>query len=264
MNITPEQVLKNASLKSYDRSMPSKLQQEYYGGSGFFNFGYWTPETKSQREASEMLVLKLLEMLPEKNGTILDVACGMGATTAMLLAHYPAENVTGVNISPVQLGLAREKVAGSTFIAMDAAHLGFEDESFDNIICVEAAFHFTTRTDFLREAYRVLKPGGRLVHSDILQRALRSSRKVNYLKDPRALARNLESVGFVEVDVQDRTQECLKGFYRNIKAWPGQEREAGRKGLVEYLSLTVLSRIFHFVLNRRIRYYLLSSARKPL
>lgn len=263
MNRNPEQVLRNALLKSYDKNMPSELQSRYYGHSGFFNFGFWTPETKSQREASENLVRKLLDFLPEKQGTILDVACGMGATTAMLMEHYSSTSVYGVNISPVQLNLALDKVPEGSFMAMDATHLGFEDETFDNIICVEAAFHFTTRTDFLREAYRVLKPGGRLVHSDILQHTFRKSRKANYLANPAALARNLESVGFTEVDVQDRTQECLKGFLRNIKAWPGQERKAKRMGLPEYLGLTVASRGFHFLLKYRIRYYLLSSARKP-
>ena len=62
-----------------------RLSDLYYDGSGFFNFGYWTLETKSQREASENLVNLLLALIPEKRGTILDVACGLGATTRMLL-----------------------------------------------------------------------------------------------------------------------------------------------------------------------------------
>ena len=40
---------------------------------------------------------------------------------------------------------------------MDATELDFRDNSFDSIICVEAAFHFDTREKFVREAYRVLK-----------------------------------------------------------------------------------------------------------
>ena len=160
--------------------MPGKLQRAYYGGSRFYNFGYWTPETKSQREASETLVRKLLEFLPEKGGTILDVACGMGATTGMLLEQYAAPTVVGVNISLNQLSVAHESVADCSFIAMDATRLAFEDESFDDIICVEAAFHFTTRADFLKEAFRVLKPGGHLVHSDILQRSVKTSREGNF------------------------------------------------------------------------------------
>ncbi len=39
---------------------------------------------------------KLMAFIPEKNGTILDVACGKGATTRYLLKYYTPENVTGI------------------------------------------------------------------------------------------------------------------------------------------------------------------------
>ncbi len=263
MSRTPKQVLKNASVSQYDRNMVGDLQDAYYGGSGFYNFGYWTPTTSSQRQASENLVTKLLDWIPEKTGTILDVACGKGASTRMLQDYYPAHQIYGVNVSPAQLSMACERAEGSAFICMDATHLAFEDESFDNIICVEAAFHFTTRSDFLREAYRVLKPGGRLVHSDILGKQ-RSALSGNFLASPKELGRNLESVGFREVEVTDTTRECLGGFVRNLKAWPDQERKAGRMRLPKYVVLTGLSAVFRLMLRRGLMYYTLSTAQKPL
>jgi ubiquinone/menaquinone biosynthesis C-methylase UbiE len=55
---------------------------------------------------------------------------------------------------------------------MDATHLAFADRVFEQILCVESAFHFQTRAQFFAEAYRVLKPGGAVVLWDMLFRRL--------------------------------------------------------------------------------------------
>ena len=63
----------------YDTRMYSQFDDEFYDVSGFHNFGYWTPQTRNAREASENLVDRLLDFLPyKKTGIILDVACGKG------------------------------------------------------------------------------------------------------------------------------------------------------------------------------------------
>ena len=66
------------------------------------------------------------------------------------------------DISAKQLEAAHENAPGCAFHLMDATDLKFPDGSFENMICVEAAFHFDTRGQFFREAVRVLQPGGRL------------------------------------------------------------------------------------------------------
>jgi ubiquinone/menaquinone biosynthesis C-methylase UbiE len=152
----------------YDEPMHRPLTREYYGRSDFFNFGYWFEDTRTQKEACENLMEKLLAFIPEKKGTILDVACGLGATTHHLLGYYRATDVVGANIAHVQLETSRVNAPGCSFVVMDAVNLGFEDCAFYNAICVEAAFHFDTRERFLGEAHRVLKPGGHLVLSDML------------------------------------------------------------------------------------------------
>jgi len=141
-------------IRVYDKTMIGRHQRRYYGDSDFFNFGYWGDGAKNQAEASASLVDQLLARIPRKSDEILDVACGLGASTRRLLAHYPAEAITAINISEKQLARARENAPGCTFLLMDAAKLDFRDECFDAIICVEAAFHFETRAAFLAEAFR--------------------------------------------------------------------------------------------------------------
>src|ERR1700693_569255 len=155
-------------IRAYDRLMVGNFARRYYDNSGFFNFGYWTAQTKSQRAACDALVDQLVVRVPNTTGPILDVACGLGASSERLARTFAAHMITGVNISEAQIARARERCPGSSFAVMDATKLRFPDASFDTVICVEAAFHFDTRDNFLREAFRVLRPGGSLVMSDML------------------------------------------------------------------------------------------------
>jgi len=91
----------NAINQWYDRRMFTPRNAAH---GGFQNYGYWDGSTGSWKEACENLMEHLLAFLPEKRGTILDVACGKGATTRYLLNFYKPENVAaGINISLKQL-----------------------------------------------------------------------------------------------------------------------------------------------------------------
>jgi MPBQ/MSBQ methyltransferase len=80
---------------------------------------------------------KLLAFIPAKKGIILDVACGLGATTRHVLRYYAPSDMVGINIAEAQLRMSRVNAPDCTFIQMDAVNLGFRDSVFDNVICVE-------------------------------------------------------------------------------------------------------------------------------
>jgi cyclopropane fatty-acyl-phospholipid synthase-like methyltransferase len=155
-------------VERYDALIFDSVLRGYYGGTGFYNVGLWAEGTPDQAGASRALVDRLLTHVAVGASAILDVGCGLGATTAQIAARRPSAAVTGVNVSPRQLQACRETAPSCRFELMDAARMTFADRSFDAVVCVEAAFHFDTRADFLREAGRVLRPGGTLTMSDML------------------------------------------------------------------------------------------------
>jgi ubiquinone/menaquinone biosynthesis C-methylase UbiE len=257
-------------VRLYDRLMSNSRQRRYYGNSDFYNFGYWGAGATTQREASEALVDTLLDRLPDRKGNILDIACGLGASTRRLFGSYPPENVTAINISEAQVARARQNAPGATVLRMDAAKLHLPDSSFDAVLCVEAAFHFDTRDAFLREAFRVLKPGGALVLSDILFHGFTAPiagslgvPKANLVADIETYSARLRSAGFEQVSVENATDACLGGFRRSLVAWPAAERRAGRLKAKDAVGAAIVCRAISGWFGATMKAYLLVSAKKP-
>ncbi|MEM7199507.1 MAG: methyltransferase domain-containing protein [Planctomycetota bacterium] len=246
----------------YDELMYWAPLREYYGHSDFVNYGYWEPGIANARAACENLVEKLLAFIPEKDGTILDVACGKGATTQHLLHHYAPTRVTAIDRADKQIKLCQEKLPDCRFMVMDATALEFEDDSFDNILSVEAAFHFVPRLAFLREARRVLRPGGRLVLSDMLMtRAGEAERRLgsveNHVPDLDAYRELCREAGFSEVAVEDVTEPCLHGTFDHLVQFSHSRLLSGEISVEELQTFT--RRFFGLVPD--LRYYLLACLR---
>lgn len=123
----------------------------------------------SPLEAQEKLIEKLAQMLDiTPNTQILDVGCGMGGSSIYLAKKYHA-HVVGITLSQKQVTMATqqafsENIKNVTFKIEDALSLkSFKDNSFDVIWSLESCEQFYDKDLFLKQASRLLKPGGKLM-----------------------------------------------------------------------------------------------------
>ncbi|XVU28309.1 class I SAM-dependent methyltransferase [Actinoplanes sp. CA-054009] len=100
-------------------------------------------------------------------GRVLEVAVGTGLD----LAHYPADvTLTGIDLSPSMLAIARERAAALgravELRTGDAERLPFGDGGFDTVVCALSLCAIPRPATAIAEMRRVLAPGGRLLLLD--------------------------------------------------------------------------------------------------
>jgi SAM-dependent methyltransferase len=108
-------------------------------------------------------IAELKERLP-RAGSVLDLGCGCGIPVARSLTASGYQ-VTGVDISEVQIERARRLVPAGTFLLANATEVRFPPESFDVIVCLYALIHMplAAQPPLLRQAASWLRPAGWLL-----------------------------------------------------------------------------------------------------
>jgi microcystin synthetase protein McyJ len=212
----------------------------------WLNIGYW----KNARKYPDACVA-LVELLGTRAGLkpgdkVLDVGVGFAEQDFVLLDRFELSHITGIDITPVHVEKGRERAAKRGLENRLDIRLGsatamdFADASFDAVLALECAFHFDTRELFMREAFRVLKPGGSIALADMLptpgkkaDRKTAFGRKYGHVPeanfyDREEYPRRLAAAGFDDIVVESIREDVFPAMANYMR-----QRVEGQKKLHE-------------------------------
>jgi cyclopropane fatty-acyl-phospholipid synthase-like methyltransferase len=168
--------------------------------------GYWIRGDESKEQAQVQLIEHLSQLARvEQNSAILDIGCGMGASSIYLAKRFHA-SVTGITISPVQVEMATTAAArehvDAKFLLMDADAMDLEKQ-FDLLWSVESISHYQNPQRFFASAARHLKPGGVFAITDWFKRENLTDAETRKFIQP------IESGMMVELQIMDEYEHLL-------------------------------------------------------
>lgn len=157
---------------------------------------------------------------------VLDVGCGVGGSTRRL-SHHTGCRVTGVDLSDEYIDAAerlthllgmQERVR---FHACSALELPFVDNSFDGAWSIQMNMNVEDKLGWLRELYRVLKPGGRAVLYEVCGHRntpvhfpvpWAQDSSMSFLVPPDAFRDVITAAGFAIEAWNDKTELAQRAF----------------------------------------------------
>jgi ubiquinone/menaquinone biosynthesis C-methylase UbiE len=167
--------------------------------------------------------------LSRESLAILDLGCGTGSQLIADAPDVPHARLVGLDLSWGMLAQARRKAPGLRWIQGDSSCPPLADGQFDYITSQFAFHHVRDKAAMLRAVWRLLRPGGRFVLTNLVPQEmpgwvyyhyfpLARAIDLEHFLPPEAIAAQLRAIGMAGVTCK-------------------LERSAGRQDLAAFLSL---------------------------
>ena len=196
------------------------------------HYGYWDKKVRSFPQS----LLRMNEVMAEavmikSTDKVLDAGCGVGGSSIFMASQIGCK-VTGITLSERQMEQAlsnakKKSISGLVdFKVMNYCNTSFADESFDVVWGCESICYAEDKNKFIKESFRLLKPGGKLVVADGFVTVFQNNDlpvirqwldgwQVNYLETPARFKDFMLQAGFDDIayrDISEYTAPFIPAF----------------------------------------------------
>jgi tocopherol O-methyltransferase len=251
------------------------------------HFGFYDRHTHRHEEA----LLNTNRILAEKAAVeagqqVLDAGCGKGGS-ALWLARQKGARVVGANPVQSQIEEARAQASQRSleeqcqFLNADYCQMPLEDEQFDVVWACESLCHAPDKSQFYREAFRLLRPGGRLILAEYTRyrRQLPKAQEqllldwlnrwaIPDIDSAAEHEQHMHEAGFEQIKIEDYTPYAfisLKNLHQIARRWLWANHlllALGIRKRAQHHNIVGSIRQFE-ALKQGLWFYGLISARKP-
>jgi ubiquinone/menaquinone biosynthesis C-methylase UbiE len=173
---TPSELLSMAeSTRGYYKSL-NNIYLRLFGKYLMLHYPYYKTDFETLEKRQLNLTDYCLSHIEDlANKQVLEVGCGNGIQALYIADTMSPVKINGIDLNPDNISIALQSISSQAnidFAVDDAQKLEtISDNSIDVLLCIESAFHYPDKEMFLNQIRRVLKPSGKFVITDIVNRA---------------------------------------------------------------------------------------------
>lgn len=234
----------------YDSKDANNFYFHVWGGEDI-HIGVYRSDTEAIFDASQRTVQLMIEKLPKLNHShrVLDMGSGFGGSARYLVKQYQCQ-VECLNLSQTQnevnRRLNREQQLDHKINVVEGnfEELPFADSSFDLVWSQDSILHSGRREQVLKEAFRVLRPGGVLIFTDPMQDESAATKELKPVLDRIHLAslsrvdfyiKTAKSIGFSDHDFDDYSGHLATHYSRVLGELNHRESEMANHCSADYM-----------------------------